>query len=1149
PKASISFGREYISGGMLDTVTVVFSEKMIPTPTINLFFGQDSISGQMDVSQASDSIWTFEFIAPDGINNNGMVTARFSTSTAVDYAGNNLGGSDSIAYPDTLYIENIVPQATFTYANKSDTTLSNIGIGEQNILITVKMNELISITTPVPSIDYWYANGVASIGDTVQVVLADSIVGDTAFYFNIVLADGEINDGPFHTNFTAKDRPGNVVESFVSTDLFQVDNIHPADFLTGTVNVHGKNPKQGWLNGITDSIEVKLPISAPSTDSTLYQGGRVDIQLYNITSGTQWKTIVLNNTVENDSITNPGDSVKFYRSFAKILEKFPDGTDLYLGDSLKVRGKITDRNGNSTFGTESTYKYVYDPTPPIVGTATGGNFITFDTLISSDLLSIQWSEFTDFGDAEFHSGTERYEYAIEKTVSPTDSINNFYNWDTVPLPNEPYELTFFLKHDETYVAHIRAFDLAGNISDTLHADTLVRYNSNPVIAPVLAVSLSEDIPWNNLDSVIVSDLDLATMQSDSFRYRIITTRTIGNAATSNVATIDSIGRMSWVPTQDDTGFYNMKVIVEDNYLLIDSVVFALSVAAVNDTPVVNIVAPDHIKEWIEDAVDTTKINLTSYLIDVDNNDSTEMSWAAIILDTTQLDEDYPLGQVIVGPGTPWNVHAKLAREYLGFNPNRIERKAGPALSKRTVNSINNSRSNSLMSVKIDTASSGENWAYFTSAPNYYGTNHRVIFIVHDIEGAEARDTVIAIVSPKNDPPVISEIPLIEVIENDSIKIDFGAFTYDVDDTSLTFTISAITNEDKITISPMTFLSNNVGDSVQFIPSKLWSADATIQVIAADEEASDTATFTLDVLRVLRPHPSVAVVQNNAFTKFIQVIITDTVSKTTNISLEIQNEDIDIDTIAAYTWSGDFNFDVSGTYSIDVHAIAHVGDTLISEAFSLAAAKTSSRWSGRSGDGRFSVVGDPGAVAYDQPFLIVDSSLFSPNFNDQASYVLGDEGFQFVKPIEIRFGRDREDLAIYRRKNGVIWEELPSITKDENIFTLSEKTGYFKLGPKTIIVPEETNIHQNYPNPFNPITTIIYDIGLMDGLSQNVSINIYNLLGQHVKTLVENKDQIGQFRIQWNGQNKRGEAMSSGIYFVQLSTNTGVVKNKKMMLLK
>ena len=65
--------------------------------------------------------------------------------------------------------------------------------------------------------------------------------------------------------------------------------------------------------------------------------------------------------------------------------------------------------------------------------------------------------------------------------------------------------------------------------------------------------------------------------------------------------------------------------------------------------------------------------------------------------------------------------------------------------------------------------------------------------------------------------------------------------------------------------------------------------------------------------------------------------------------------------------------------------------------------------------------------------------------------------------------------------------------------MSEKAGYFKLGPKTIIVPEQTNIHQNYPNPFNPTTTIMYDIGLLDGLKQRVSINVYNLLGQHVTT--------------------------------------------------
>jgi flagellar hook assembly protein FlgD len=72
---------------------------------------------------------------------------------------------------------------------------------------------------------------------------------------------------------------------------------------------------------------------------------------------------------------------------------------------------------------------------------------------------------------------------------------------------------------------------------------------------------------------------------------------------------------------------------------------------------------------------------------------------------------------------------------------------------------------------------------------------------------------------------------------------------------------------------------------------------------------------------------------------------------------------------------------------------------------------------------------------------------------------------------------------------------------------------------------------------------------MDGLSQNVSIQIYNLLGQHVRALVENKDQIGQFKVQWNGRDKFGQHMASGVYFIQLTTQTGIVKNKKMMLLK
>ena len=266
-------------------------------------------------------------------------------------------------------------------------------------------------------------------------------------------------------------------------------------------------------------------------------------------------------------------------------------------------------------------------------------------------------------------------------------------------------------------------------------------------------------------------------------------------------------------------------------------------------------------------------------------------------------------------------------------------------------------------------------------------------------------------------------------------------------------------------------------------------------------------------------------------------------------MEIQNQDIEIDTIAAHTYVSDLSFESSGNYSVDIFANASVGDTTINEYFALVAGKSASRWVGRSFDGNFGVSGDPGAVSHDQPFLIADSTLFINNFHDRASYIFGNEDISFNKAIEVRLHSKRDDLAIYRRKNGVVWEELPSISIENEIFTLTEKAGYFKLGPKTLIVPEKTNIHQNYPNPFNPTTKISYDIGLMDGLSQNVSIDVYNLLGQHVKSLIRDIDQIGQYTIQWDGQDSFGQQMSSGVYFIQLKTKTGIVKNKKMMLLK
>ena len=629
--------------------------------------------------------------------------------------------------------------------------------------------------------------------------------------------------------------------------------------------------------------------------------------------------------------------------------------------------------------------------------------------------------------------------------------------------------------------------------------------------------------------------------------------------------------LSWKPSQVDVNNYNLSIRVTDDYALADTLPLALLVNPVNDPPNFIIESPHNSIEWTEDQtiLSPVTLNLNNHIYDVDNDISTEMAWQAVIYDTSQSDQDFPYGQVVIGPGTSKGRHAGLLKEYIGFDIYRFDSKKN-SISQRTLELMNSTSIDPLLSVSIDNVASENGGvdivASFSSAANYYGANHRIEFIVQDLSGAEKRDTVIVTVLPENDPPQIAELENKFVSENDSIKLEFGSFATDIDDTSLTFTIEAFrvnrqtgvviqdenglpVVQDSITITPSVFTSNSILDSVIFTPDKLWSHKALIQVTVSDEETSANSSFTLDIDRVLRPHLTVSLIQNTAFSRFLQVIVTDTASKATRLSMEIQNQDVVMDTIAEHTYVSNLSFESSGNYSVDIFANASVGDTSINEFFALVAGKAATRWVGRSFDGRFGISGDPGAVTYDQPFLIADSTLFEETFHDQASYLFGSEDLTFNKPIEVRLRSEREDLAIYRRKNGVIWEELPSLTLEKEIFTLTNQAGYFKLGPKTIIVPEKTSIHQNYPNPFNPTTTIKYDIGLMDGLSQNVSIDIYNLLGQHVKSLIKNVDHIGQYTIQWNGQDSFGQQMSSGVYFVQLATKTGIIKNKKMMLLK
>jgi hypothetical protein len=87
------------------------------------------------------------------------------------------------------------------------------------------------------------------------------------------------------------------------------------------------------------------------------------------------------------------------------------------------------------------------------------------------------------------------------------------------------------------------------------------------------------------------------------------------------------------------------------------------------------------------------------------------------------------------------------------------------------------------------------------------------------------------------------------------------------------------------------------------------------------------------------------------------------------------------------------------------------------------------------------------------------------------------------------------------------------------------------------------LSQNFPNPFNPVTTIKYSVRTYNHTPQHVNLSIYNLLGQKVATLVDERQQAGYHQVEWDAS-----GFANGIYYYQLRAGS-YVKTEKMILLK
>lgn len=95
------------------------------------------------------------------------------------------------------------------------------------------------------------------------------------------------------------------------------------------------------------------------------------------------------------------------------------------------------------------------------------------------------------------------------------------------------------------------------------------------------------------------------------------------------------------------------------------------------------------------------------------------------------------------------------------------------------------------------------------------------------------------------------------------------------------------------------------------------------------------------------------------------------------------------------------------------------------------------------------------------------------------------------------------------------------------------------------VPTVFALHQNYPNPFNPTTVVLYDLDV----ASHVNLEVFNVLGQKVSTLVDEFQEQGHHAVQWDGDDDSGAPVATGVYFYRINAGDNKVETKKMMLLK
>ncbi|MEA2097253.1 MAG: Ig-like domain-containing protein [Candidatus Cloacimonadota bacterium] len=408
--------------------------------------------------------------------------------------------------------------------------------------------------------------------------------------------------------------------------------------------------------------------------------------------------------------------------------------------------------------------------------------------------------------------------------------------------------------------------------------------------------------------------------------------------------------------------------------------------------------------------------------------------------------------------------------------------------------------------------------------------------------ATAEDMVEVIVLPVNDDPTITLPDDFTFEEDETLIVDFADFVDDVDLDVLTLTVAGNT---EITVDivdlqvtfgatenwngteTLTFtVDDGQGDRVSFAFGKKAANDNNDNSRATAEDDVDVIVLPVnDDPTIILPASFTFEEDGDLivdFTEYVDDVDPDdlTLSVIGNTEVIVDINGLEVTFGAAADWNGTETL----TFIIDDNATRATAEDDV--------------------DVIVTPVNDEPVLIGFQPeelaFTVVEDSIvtFSVEVEDIDSII---EYEWFVDDV-LQTELSEEFIHIFEVVGDI---EIKSIASDEEysietIWMVEVEAG----SDAGDILPVTTDLSQNFPNPFNPVTTINYSLVN----AGRVKIEIFNIKGAKIRTLVDEHKNVGFHNTVWDGKDNSGKLVASGMYFYSMNTEE-YHRIRKMVLLK